>query len=140
MQTKRRPDARAASGDLEPFSSSPKLLPTPQFLPPGCPLCSCVFRCFLSPGIIFRAPVTAETDPTRENQGDALGLPQGCAPRGVHLASCFVPKLKTYKLTKGGGRTGVLRLWLANRQSRKCLGHHGNGNLRTHRVHRVGRT
>ena len=32
-----------------PASSSPKLIPTPRFMPPGYPLFSSVFRCFLSP-------------------------------------------------------------------------------------------
>ena len=38
-------------------SSSPKLIPTPGFLPPGYSLFSCVFLCFLPPGEILKSGV-----------------------------------------------------------------------------------
>ena len=38
-------------------TSSPKLIPTPGFLPPGYCLFSCVFLCFLPPGEILKSGV-----------------------------------------------------------------------------------
>ena len=38
-------------------TSSPKLIPTPGFLPPGYSLFSCVFLCFLTPGEILKSGV-----------------------------------------------------------------------------------
>ena len=38
--------------EAEPGPSSPKLVPTPQFLPPGSSSSSCASQCFLSPGEI----------------------------------------------------------------------------------------
>ena len=39
------------------YPSSPKLIPTPGFLPPGYSLFSCVFLCFLPPGEILKSGV-----------------------------------------------------------------------------------
>ena len=51
------PRARASSTRRRAPPSSPKLIPTPQFLPPGYSLSSCVLLCFLPRGEILKSGV-----------------------------------------------------------------------------------
>ena len=44
-------------GSATSRASSPKLVPAPRFLPPGCSLFSCLSQCSLSPGKILKLGV-----------------------------------------------------------------------------------